>query len=392
MPAPDAFAGATERRVYITEQVRHWCERARLDGRHPPLSDAAALLVAAGRVDGTTRQILADRRRAGRTLPSIGGFGDLRLLADEHARVVAKAATLRPGPLQLAYRYRAAELGRRLGALRSTMTLSSAHYAAGVRAIRRDRRDGVHLDPEQRDVLFDALTRTPTPLPVHGRPLHELRNAVLEGAAVRVSKASEHTRAHDMGRRAAQALERAAVPDDDRFVDRYDTLLFLAGTLYDRIEGSETWHSEHFAIQRAQLDLAEELTQISVDTVALHGIIGELDDALASTPEAREHVASRRNALEPVWDQLVDRVSALARIGDLLTQAEIQLRAMMSMRWTTSLDSRIDELIARSGSRELSAENTHHVGDQLGEVEELLSTFRTALGGDIAALTARREQ
>lgn len=392
MPAPDAFAGAAERRARITEQVRRWCERARLDGRHAPLSDAAALLIAAGRVDGVTRQILSARRRAGRVLPSIGGFGELRLLADDHARMVERAAAQRPGPVQLACRYRAAELGKRLAALRSTMTVSGAHYAGGVRAIRRDRRDGVHLDPQQREALFDALTRTPAPLPVYGRPLHELRNAVLEGAATRVTRASEHTRARDAGRRAAVALERAAVPDDDRFVDRYDTLLFVAGMLYDRIEGSPAWHSEHFAIQRAQLDLAQELVQIAVDTVALHGIVGELDDASASTPEAREHVASRRGALEPVWDQLVERVAALARIGDLLAHAESRFRAMASMQWATSLDHRIDELIARSGSRELSAENTHQVGDQLGDVEEMLGTFRTALGGDIAALIARRVQ
>ncbi|MDH6281647.1 hypothetical protein [Prescottella agglutinans] len=391
MPAPDQSA-AVERRARINEQVRYWCERARLDGRHPQLSDTASVLIAAGRVDAVTRGILAARRRAGRALPSIGGFGDLRLLADEHARIVRKAASMRPGPVQLAYRYRAAELGKRLDGLRSATTMSSAHYAGGVRAIRRDRRDGVHLDPEQRDALFVALTRTPAPLPVQRRHLHELRNAVLEGTASRVTRVSEQTRAQDVGRRAADALESAVEPDDDRFADRYDTLLFLAGTLYDRIEGSAAWHSEYFAVQRAQLDLAEELAQIAVDTVALYGIVGELDNALESTPEAREHVESRRDALAPVWDQLVERVAALARIGDLLAQAEIQLRAMESMRWATSLDSRIDELIARSGNRELSAENTHQVGDQLGGVEELIGTFRNTLGVDIAALTARGAQ
>lgn len=385
MPAPDPSA----RRTRIDDQVRRWCERARLDGRHRPLSDAAAVLIAAGRVDTATRDALAARRRAGRALPSVGGFGELRLLADEHARVAAAAAAQRPGPIQLAYRYRAADLGKRLAALRSASTMSTTHYAAGVRAIRRERRDGVYLDPAQRDAVFDALTRTPAPIPAHRRHLHELRNAVLEGTAARVTRVSDGTRAQGLGLRAADALDRAVEPDDDRFVDRYDTLLFLAGSLYDRIDGSAAWHSEHFAIQRAQLDLADELTQIAVDTVALAGIVTELDRAAASTTEAREHVASRRAALEPVWEQLLDRVAALARIGDLLVQAETQLQTMASMRRATSLDDRIDALIARSGSRELSAENTHHVGDQLGEIEELLGAFRTTLGGDIAALTAR---
>ncbi|WP_305094469.1 hypothetical protein [Prescottella sp. R16] len=376
----------------IDGDIRRWCAEARLDGRHPPLSDAAAVLIAAGRVGPEIRQILAVRRLAGRGLPSIGGFGELRLLADEYTRLTGKAASLRPGPKQLAYRYRAAELGKRLDGLRSALTTSTAHYASGVRAIRRDRRDGLHLDPDQRGALFAALTRTPAPLPVARRQLHELHNAVVEATAERVVRGSDGTRAAEAGRRAAAALERATVPDDDRFTDRFDTLLFLTGLLYDRIEGSAAWHSEHFAMQRAQLDLPDEVTQIAVDAVALSGIVAELDAAAASTPEAREHVASRRAALEPVWEQLVDRVAALARIANLLVQAETQLRAAASMRWATSLDTRIDDLIARSGNRELSAANTHQVGDQLGEIEELLGTFRTALVGDIATLTARRDR
>ena len=178
MPAPES--SAAERRARIDEHVRYSCERARLDGRHPQLSDAAAVLIAAARVDAPTREILGARRRAGRTIPSIGGFGGLRLLSDEYAGVAAKAASLQPGPVQLAYRYRAAELGKRIAALRSAVTMSAAHYGGGVRAIRRERRDGVHLDPAQRDALFAALQRTPAPLPVHRRKLHELRNAVLE--------------------------------------------------------------------------------------------------------------------------------------------------------------------------------------------------------------------
>ncbi|WP_137725365.1 hypothetical protein [Prescottella subtropica] len=376
----------------IDGDIRRWCDGARLDGRHAPLSDAAAVLVAAGRVDADIRRILAARRLAGRGLPSIGGFGELRLLADEHQRLLGRVASLRPGPKQLTYRYRAAEVGKRIDGLRTALTMSTVHYASGVRAIRRERRDGLHLDPEQRGALFDALARTPAPLPVARRQLHEMHNAMVEATAERMVRGSDGTRASDVGRRAAAALERTTVPDDDRFTDRFDTLLFLTGLLCDRIEGSAAWHSEHFALQRAQLDLADEVTQIAVDAVALSGIVAELDTAAASTPEARDHVTSRRTAIEPVWDQLVDRVAALARIGDLLSQAETQLRAAASMRWATSLDTRIDDLIARSGNRELSAANTRQVGDQLDEIETLLGTFRTALGGDIAALTARRER
>ncbi|OOL30529.1 hypothetical protein GQ85_19265, partial [Rhodococcus rhodochrous] len=166
-------------------------------------------------------------------------------------------------------------------------------------------------------------------------------------------------------------------------------LLFLAGTLYDRIEGSTAWRSDHLAVQRSQLDLADELTQIAVDAVTLRGLLAELADARRAAPSARAAVDARIAALAPVWDQLLDRVAALARIGELLTVAEVQLRTAEVEARTASLDERIDSLIGRSGARELSADNTHFVGDQFGIAAELMGSLRSELKGDIAELTAR---
>lgn len=391
MQVPGGSEAVAERRARISQQVRQWCDRAWIDGRHPELSDDAAVLIAAGYLDEPTRQILSHRRRAGRRIPSIGGFGALRRLTEEHARVEQRAAELRSGAAQVLFQYRAAELGRRVQALRSAVVMSSSHYANGVRAMRRERRDGVHLDLRQREALFAALQRTPTSLSAGRSPVDQVLGSALGAAAERVAQLSENTRVADVGRRAAERLGRAVVPEQDRFADRYDTLLYLAGTLYDRIDGSAAWHSDHFVVQRAQLDLAEELTQIAVDTVALRGIHGELDASLGSAvgAQARTPIRARQQALAPVWDQLVERVAALARIGDLLTQAEERLRSMLAVQRTMSLDARIDELIARSGNRELSAENTHHVGDQFDGVEELMVTYRSVLYGDIMALTSR---
>ncbi|MBC2639261.1 MULTISPECIES: hypothetical protein [unclassified Rhodococcus (in: high G+C Gram-positive bacteria)] len=377
-----------ERRARISAQVRQWCEQAAIAGRHAPLSDAAAVLIAAGHVDAPTRQVLTYRRRAGRTIPTIGGFGALRLLTDEYNQVARRADTLRPGPAQLLFKYRATELGRKLQSYRSAVVMSTAHYGNGVRAMRRDRREGVHLDLEQRESLFRALQRTPAP--VVGTPLERAGNYARGTAAERIGRAAENTRMAAVGRRVAEAIGKGTDLDNDTFADGYDTLLYLAGMLFDRIDGSPVWHSEHFAVQRHQLDLAEELTQIAVDTVALRGIRFELDDALRAThsDSGRHQVEARRNALKPVWDQLVDRVAALARIGDLLSRAEVQLRSVLAVNRAMSLDSRIDELIARSGDRELSAENTHYVGDQFGGVEELMLTYQSALYGDIAELTS----
>lgn len=389
VPDQPRFETVEERRARVSFQVRESCERSRIDGRHPVLSDDAAVLIAAGHLDAQARQVLSNRRRAGKTVPSVGGFGRLRLLVDEYVQVAGRIDALKPGPVQLVFRYRAGELAKRLQTMRSTVVMSHAYYATGVRAIRRDRREGVHLDIEHREALFRALQQTPSPR--SGGRFTEAGNLLRGVAAQRLAEMSPQA---GVGRRVADIIGRGTVEEHDTFVDRYDTLLFLAGTLYDRIASSATWHSEHFAIQRHQLDLAEELTQIAVDTIALRGIRGELDDALRVTfgNGGREQVEARRRALGPVWDQLVDRVAALARIGDLVAQAEIQLRSVMAVRRTMSLDSRIDELIARSGNRELSAENTHYVGDQFGDVDELMGTYRSALYGDIAALTAWSDQ
>lgn len=299
---------------------------------------------------------------------------------------------MKPGPAQLVFKYRAGELAKKLRSMRASLVHSNTYYASGVRQIRRDRREGVHLDPAQRDALFAALQQTPTPstgnwLSEAGKHAGQLvRNTAVD----RLSEISGRTAVAGLGRKVADVIGRGTEPEHDEFADPYDALLFLAGMLYDRIDGLSTWHSEHFAIQRHQLDLGVELSQIAVDAIALRGITGELAYALRGTygDAAREQIRSRQQALGPVWGQLVERVAALARIADLVVQAEVALQSVMAVRKTMSLDSRIDELIARSGNRELSVENTHYVGDQLSGVDELMGSYQSALYGDIAALTA----
>ncbi|MFD4292011.1 hypothetical protein ACFWQG_02175 [Rhodococcus sp. NPDC058532] len=379
---------AALRRERITAQVRRWCEEARVDGFRRDLTAGAAVLIAAGHLDDGTRTVLANRRRLGRTLPDLGGFGALRMLADDYARLDRKARSMRPGVMQVLAAARASEVERRLLSARAKFLHAPAHYANGVRTIRRDRRDGVHLEPVQREALFDALARTPVPMPEHR--MDQATAAAVTVAAERLAGLVERTPLAAAGQRAVEALGgRAGQPD--RFVDRFDALLFLAGALYDRIDGSEAWRSDYFAVQRAQLDLADELTQIAVDAVALRGIGGELDEALrhANGDAARDQIRSRQRALDQVWDQLVERVAALARIGDLLGEAEGQLRSMAAVQRTMSLDTRIDELIARAGDRELSTENTHHVGDQIGGVDEVMVGYQALLHGDILALQTR---
>lgn len=354
-------------RERVEQRVRRWCERARLDGRRPLLSDAAAIAVAAGRLDEPTRTALALRRRAGKTLPSVGGFSALRVLEDERRRWLAKDTKNKPGSA-LVYRLRAAELGKRLDHLRTTMVMSTSHYATGVRAVRRDRRDGLHLDLDQRDALFDALLHTPVPKQESGTVVERTGMSLLDSAAGRVSEIAKNTLFEEIGDRAATVMAGFADRQDETFTDRYETMLFLAGTSFDQVHASPAWRSEHFLVQRTQLDLTDELTQVAVDVNSLREIDDELDGiaAMMFDDATRAQVASRRAALDTVWTQLIERVAAVVRVADLVTRAEGDLRTLDVMEKAHSLDGRIDALVARAGHRELSADNTHFVGDQLG--------------------------
>ncbi|MGA9872151.1 MAG: hypothetical protein WBQ44_13545 [Rhodococcus sp. (in: high G+C Gram-positive bacteria)] len=355
-------------RERVEERVRRWCDDARLEGRHPLLSDGAALAIAAGLVDESTRAVLAARRRGGKTLPSLGGFSTLRVLSDERQRWLNKDTKNKPGSA-VVYRLRAAELGKRLDHLRTTFVLSTKHYANGVRAVRRERRDGLHLDVDQRDALFDALVATPVPKQHVGTFVERTGRGLLDSAAERVADAAKKTRFGELGDRAASVMAEFADRKDDAFSNRYETMLFVAGTNYDRIHRSPAWRSEHFLVQRTQLDLADELTQVAVDVKTLREIDDELDGiaAMMFDDATAAQVASRRAALDVVWSQIVDRVAAIVRVADLVTHSEGELATMDIMARAHSLDDRIDDLVARAGHRELSADNTHFVGDQLGQ-------------------------
>jgi hypothetical protein len=353
-------------RARRADTVRTIAESTRIEsdrsGRaHEPLSDRAALLVALGRLDEETRGIALTRLRAGRKFPALGGFGTLRLITEELHWIDGRTAVLRTGPTRLALLQRHVLLERRLGSYRTRFVMSSGHYASGVRAIRRERREGIHLDVDQRTALFEALRHTPTPLGVGPGPLSRARG-ILGGAAAE--------RLDTLHARGADVVRTLAGTDADRFADRYDTLLFLAGMYHDRILSSRIWRSDLFAVARAQLDPGTELVQIAVDVVALAQLDAELTAAFEAQgdtvdEEGRREVLVRRADLIPVWDQVIDRVAALSRVVDEIAVAEIEHRSLDAVQRTVGLDQRIDDLISRSGTREISADNTHSVSDQI---------------------------
>ncbi|KQU58079.1 hypothetical protein ASG84_15590 [Rhodococcus sp. Leaf278] len=357
-------SGSAEQRARLDAEVHSRCADCRLLGHSEPLSDAAAIAVAAGRVDEPTRAVLINRWHSGRTLPSIGGFGTLRNLVDERDRWLAKDTTSKPGSA-LVYRLRVAELTKRINHQRTTVVMSNRHYATGVRAARKERREGLHLDLDQRDAVFDALMKTPAPR--RFGPVAERGLSLVDAAADRVSTLARRTPVGDRVEWATGVVDQFVDRKDDRFVDRYDTLLFLAGTSFDRVRRSPAWQSTYFEIQRNQLDLFVELTEISVDATSLRAVATELN-RIGETmvdEETAAQVESRRGALEVVWSQLTGRVAALVRLANLVESSEGEARTSDAMTRAHSLDDRIDDLVGRSGSREMSAENTHFVGDQV---------------------------
>jgi hypothetical protein len=52
-------------------------------------------------------------------------------------------------------------------------------------------------------------------------------------------------------------------------------------------------------------------------------------------------------------------------VVDEIAVAEIEHRSLDAVQRTVGLDQRIDDLISRSGTREISADNTHSVSDQI---------------------------
>ncbi|MGB3770697.1 MAG: hypothetical protein WBA00_06115 [Rhodococcus sp. (in: high G+C Gram-positive bacteria)] len=356
----------TDDRARRVDTVRTIAESARVElgsagSVHEPLSDRAALLIALGRLDASTRDTALARLRSGRRFPTLGGFGAVRLITEELHWLERRSVGLRTGPMRLALLQRRTLLERRLGAFRTRFVMNSALYASGVRAIRRERREGVHLDVDQRTALFEALTHTPTPLGVGSGPVARARE-ILGGVAAE--------RLEAVGARGADVARAVAGKDADRFADRYDTMLFLAGWYHDRILSSRIWRSDLFAVARAQLDPGIELMQIAVDVVALAHVDAELTDAFEAQgdtvdDEGRREILVRRADLIPVWDQVIDRVAALSRVVDEIAVAEVEHRSLDAVQRAVGLDQRIDDLVSRSGTRELSAENTHSVSDQI---------------------------
>ncbi len=380
--------------------IGRWCEKSVIPGVQPELSDAAAVVIATGHLSVDARAAVVRRMSAGLPIPTSaqiagpGGFGGLRRLQ----RTIAATDTqltnpMLPSMVAPVIRSRRNTMTRRLDDARKTAINGKGVFATSIRGIRRERREGVHLELIDRERLFVGLTFTPTPNVNSGGYVRRAGTAAIDRVAGAVGAAAAKAGMERGQRWVAEILGDLDAPSpsgDARFVDGYETILFAAGAFYDRIMRCPAWHSDHFDIQRSAVDLNAELADIAADVIALRTIRVDLDNsrrAAGFDADLSDHIASREVSLRPVWGELIDRVAALASVAEVVESAAIELRVIAEFAHTATIDDRIDRLVARSGEREISADNTKRLTEQVRAGEDQLRIYRDVLQGNIARLS-----
>ncbi|SIR98207.1 hypothetical protein [Williamsia sterculiae] len=386
-------------------QIKYWCQtssvpadRVVVNGvAQRELTDAAAVAIASGHLSDDARAIVVRRLTHSLPVPALdGGFGQLRRLQRTIGQTEQQLDNpMMPGVVATVVRSRLNGLLRRREELRKVVTSAKGVHASSIRSIRRERRDGVHLEMADRDRLFAGLLLTPTPNVAgtgYVRRAGVLAMDRLAGAVGQLASRAGSTRVDQwVGELTGEPVgAQPTTPSGEaRFIDGYETILFLAGSLYDRIQASPAWHSEHFEMQRLQLNLHRELADIATDVLALRSVRVDLDSARRSGGFDRgfaEHIDSREMALRPVWAQLIERVQALSDVAAVVDSATTELRLLDEFARAATIDDRIDRLVGRSGDREMSADNAKRLSEQVRFGESQLRVYRDVLNGNISRL------
>lgn len=355
--------------------IARWCAECSVPGLYPELSDDAAILIASGRVDAQTREVVVRRIEADRIFPELGGYARLRRMDIELAALRRHKPASKP--VAAAVGLRATELSRRIGSARTTFVTDRQSFSSGFRGVRKDRREDVHLDVEQREALFKALRKTPTANLRRegwlGRATavatDRIGPGVIRMIGVGMGSPTFEDKANvviDRFRVAAQRTRPGGGPQGPSatFEDRFETLLFLTGTLYQRIVTSHSWSTEHFDAYRGQLHLVAEIASIAADASDLARI--------HTTLEAQGLAGTRDKELDPIWAELVQRVVEIGRVATVIDAADAHLAAMRRQGTVTTVDAQIEELVRRAGEREVFTENTRSVVGQLEIAAEVL--------------------
>ncbi|MFT3898768.1 MAG: hypothetical protein QM728_00765 [Gordonia sp. (in: high G+C Gram-positive bacteria)] len=379
-------------------EIRRWTESAQVPGPRRELSETAALLIAAGFLGPEPRDVVVRRQTSGLPLATLGdGFGNLRRLQRAISQIEAQLANpVLPTMVQSGLRNRLNGLHRRREDARKQIVVGKGVYPGGTRAVRRERREGIYLEIESRERLFEGLLHTPTPDVNAGGYVRRAGGVAfgkLAGAAAGLAMRAMGSSVEQWARDAIAdrpVPSAPATPQHMGFIDGYETLLYVAGQYYDKIQTSPAWRSEHFVVQRGQVNLHAELAEISADVIALRSVRVDLDRAMRNGGFDQafvDHIAAKEQELRPVWTQLIDRVKALADVAHVMESAGVELRLLDEYNRATSIDDRIVDLVSRSGHRELSYDNSQRLTEQVRAGEEQLRIYRDVLAGNIAQLS-----
>ncbi|MBE7194065.1 MAG: hypothetical protein INR66_16480 [Gordonia polyisoprenivorans] len=380
-------------------EIRQWCDRSAMPGERPELSDVAAILVASGYLTPTGRAIVIRRVSTGLPLPIVpGGFGEMRRLQRAIVQLEAQqSGPMVPGVIAAVMRNRLNGLVRRREDAHKAFVTGKGVFAGSTRAIRRERRENVYLELDERERLFAGLLFTPTPNVGTMRAVRRAGTVAVEriaGVVGQVAARSGNRQVEQWAEQVTAATDRdaqaPAVPGSANFVDGYESLLFIAGHYYDRIMTNPAWRSDHFAVQRTQVNLHSELAEIAADVIALRAVRVDLDRAKRNggfDQAFAEQIDRRETTLRPVWSELIDRVQALSDVAHVVESAATELRILAEYNKAATIDDRIDALVARSGDREISMDNAKRLSEQVRSGEEQLRIYRDVLQGNISRLS-----
>ena len=138
------------------------------------------------------------------------------------------------------------------------------------------------------------------------------------------------------------------------------------------------------------MNLHAELAEIAADVIALRAVRIDLDRAKRNggfDKSFAEQIDRRETVLRPVWTELIERVQALAEVAHVVESAAVELRILAEYNKALTIDDRIDDLIARSGDREMSVDNSKRLTEQVRSGEEQLRIYRDVLQGNIARIS-----
>lgn len=378
MTSHDQDGDGEDARARLIRHVDDLCAGTAPSGPRE-LSDRAALLVACGLVEPRIVDVVLARLHRNLPFPTVGGFHQLRVIEEQRHDLRRLLGTPLPSVLRVALRTRLADLDRRYVALRTGFTRGAGVFAYRIKDIRADRKRGVHLDPEDRGRLFDALASTPTRAPVPMVP----KTMVELGTAAAAYGQREMGRVVLPHRVQAVVESLPSLPriraDNRRLPEMYTALLMEVGGLYDRLIRAYVRGGRSVEEIRLQFDAETEVVGLAGDLCRLRETA-----ATPGVPPARDGftiLTGMGAAIDEVWAEVVERavafrelvesvetradaaVSEAARLDDIARENGV--RPPSTVHAPSPADLTAEHLAARAGDRMLSTEAMRRLRGQI---------------------------